>query len=189
MRPSALLVTGWYRKVTKCLLDVKAACDPARVDLCVTAAAYLDDIPSLLRLPVNLIALDGHGWPDGKNAYYGTSDDPPWLSTLFCPKFLRSERGDGIVAPIIVHGFCWGGTDPFINAVEGSLGRNQAAFLGSTERTDFKDAERIYLPILELLAELGPSPDPAAAHARLNSIAHDIGPAWRSEQLPRQANS
>ncbi len=190
MRPSALLVTGWYRKVAKCLLDVKAACDPARVDLSVTAAAYLDDIPSLLRLPVDLIALDGHGWPDGENAYFGTSDDPPRLSTLFCPKYLRSERGDGIVAPIIVHGFCWGGTDPFINALKGSLGRNQTAFLGSTKRTDFKDAGRIYLPILDLLAELGPSPDPATAHRRLTSIARDkIGPAWRSELLSRRNDS
>lgn len=190
MKPSALLVTGWYPKVNKCLLGVKAACDSARVDLCVTAASDFDDIPPLLRSQVDLIALDGHGWPDGENAYFGTSDDPPRLSTLFCPKFLRSKQGDGIVAPIIVHGFCWGGTDPFINALEGSLGRKHAAFLGSTKRTDFNDAERIYLPILDLLVELGPSPDPATAHRRLASIARDkIGPTWRSELLSDRAGS
>jgi hypothetical protein len=162
----------------------RTAHDAAGVDLCVELADDFDDIPPLMRSAADLIALDGHGWPDGESAYFGTSDDPPRLSTPFCPEYLRSEQGDGIAAPIVVHGFCWGGTDPFINALRGSLGRNQAAFLGSTKRTDFKDAERIYPPILDLLAELGPSPDPAIAHRRLTSIARDrIGPAWRSELL------
>jgi hypothetical protein len=187
MRPSALLITmNRYHKVTDCLLEVKAAHDPAGVDLCVETAGDFDDVPPLLRSPVDLIALDGHGWPDGESAYFGTSDDPLWLSTLFCPEYLRSERGDGIVAPIIVLGFCWGGRDPFINALEGSLGRRQAAFLGCTDKTDFGDTKRIYLPILRLLAELGPSPDPTSTHTRLTQIAPDIGPAWRSELLSRR---
>jgi hypothetical protein len=187
MRPSALLITmSRYRKVTECLLNVKATHDPARVDLRVETARDFNDIPPLMRSAVDLIALDGHGWPDGKSAYFGTSDDPPWLSTLFCPEYLRGEHGDGIVAPIVVLGFCWGGEGPFISAVESSLSRSQAAFLGSTDETKFNDAKRIYLPILRLLAGLGPSPDPADAHARLKSIAPDIGPAWRSELLPRR---
>jgi dienelactone hydrolase len=93
------------------------------------------------------------------------------------------------MAPIVVLGFCWGGKDPFINALESSLGRSQAAFLGRADETKFDDAERIYLPILRLLADLGPSPDPASAHARLTSIAPGIGPAWRTELLPRRNDS
>lgn len=187
MRPSALLITmSRYHKVTDCLLKVKTAHDPSRVDLCVETAGDFDDIPPLLRSAVDLVALDGHGWPDGESAYFGTRHDPPWLSTLFCPEYLRSERGDGIVAPVVVLGFCWGGRDPFISALEGSLGRSQAAFLGSTDETELNDAKRIYLPILRTIAELGPSPDPACAYTSLTSIAPDIGPAWRTELLSRR---
>lgn len=130
---------------------------------------------------MDLIALDGHGC---KGGYYGLH-----CERRFCPDYLRGEDGAGIVAPIVVLGFCWAGEPPFISALEGSLSRRQAAFLGSTDETDFDDAKRIYLPILRLLAELGSSPDPAAAHARLTSIAPSIGPAWRSELLSSRNDS
>lgn len=176
MRPSAHLVTvKKYRGVARRLRNVKAAHDPTGVDLCVDPAEGFDDVPALMRSAVDLIALDGHGcW----NGYYGLH-----CERLFSPDYLRGEAGAGIVAPIVVLGFCWGGEPPFINALEGSLGRRQAAFLGCTAETDFDDAQSIYLPILRLLAELGPDPDPIVAHARLTSIAPDIGPAWRSELL------
>lgn len=93
------------------------------------------------------------------------------------------------MAPIVVLGFCWGGKAPFIRALEGSLSRRHAAFLGSTTNTDFGDAERIYEPVLRQLAELGSDPDPADAHARISSIAPGIGETWRSELLPRLNNS
>jgi hypothetical protein len=176
MRPSAHLVTiAKYPGVVKCLRAVEAAHDSAGVDLCVEPAGGFDDVPALMRSAVDLIALDGHGC---KNGYYGRQ-----CEKRFCPDYLRGEDGTGIVAPIVVLGFCWGGRDPFISALEGSLGRSQVAFLGSTEETTFGDAKSIYLPILRLLAELGPSPDPGDAHARLTSIAPTIGPSWRSELL------
>lgn len=182
MRPSAHLFTiRRYRGVTKRLRDVKAAHDPAGVDLCVEPAGDFDDVPVLMRSDVDLIALDGHGCKDG---YYGLH-----CERRFCPDYLRGEDGTGIMAPIVVLGFCWGGEDPFISALEGSLSRSQAAFLGRTKPTGFDDAKRIYLPILRLLAELCPRPDPATAHARLTSIAPDIGPAWRSELLSRRNDS
>ncbi len=179
MRPSAHLLTiRKYRGVTKCLDDVKAAHGSAGVDLCVEPAVGFDEVPVLMRSAVDLIALDGHGCKDG---YYGLH-----CERRFCPDYLRGEDGTGIVAPIVVLGFCWGGEPPFISALEGSLGRSEAAFLGRTDETRFDDAKSIYLPILRLLAELGPSPNPAAAHARLNSIAPEIGPDWRSELLSRR---
>jgi dienelactone hydrolase len=134
-----------------------------------------------MKSAVDLVALDGHGC---KNGYYGRQ-----CERQFCAGYLRGDDGAGIVAPIVVLGFCWGGEDPFISAVEDSLGRSQAAFLGRTDETKFDDAERIYLPVLRILAELGPSPDPASAHARLASIAPSIGPAWRTELLPRRNDS
>jgi hypothetical protein len=182
MRPSAHLVTiRKYKGVTKRLREVKAADGPAGVDLCVEPAGDFDDVPALMRSAVDLIALDGHGCKDG---YYGRN-----CERRFCPDYLRGEDGNGIVAPIVVLGFCWGGEPPFISALEGSLGRSKAAFLGRTDETDFDDAKSIYLPILRLLAELGPRPDPAAAHARLTSIAADIGPDWRPELLSRRNDS
>jgi hypothetical protein len=182
MRPSAHLITvRKYYGVTKRLRDVKAAHGPAGVDLCVEPAGDFDDVPALMRSAVDLIALDGHGCKDG---YYGLH-----CERRFCSDYLRGENGTGIVAPIIVLGFCWGGEPAFISALEDSLGRSQAAFLGRADETDFGDANSIYMPILRLLAELGPSPDPAAAHARLTSIAPDIGPAWQSELLLRRNDS
>jgi hypothetical protein len=169
---------GRYRGVAKRLRDVKAAHDLPGVDLCVKSAGDFDEIPTLMTSAVDLVTLDGHGC---KNGYYGRQ-----CERQFCPEYLRGEDGAGIMAPIVVLGFCWGGEDPFISALESSLGRSQAAFLGRTDETKFDDAERIYLPILRLLAELGPSPDPASAHARLTSIAPGIGPAWRTELLPRR---
>lgn len=182
MKPSAHLVTmSMYHGVTKRLRDVKAAHDPAGVDLCIEPAGGFDDVPVLMRSAVDLIALDGHGCKDG---YYGLH-----CERRFCPDYLRGEDGTGIVALIVVLGFCWGGEPPFISALEGSLDRNHAAFLGSTDQTGFDDAESIYLPILRLLSELGPSPDPADAHARLTSIAAGIGSAWRSGLLSRRNGS
>jgi hypothetical protein len=176
MKPSALLVTlSEYSDVTSVLYKFKAAHDLPGVDLEIKAAPGFDDVPLLMRSDVDLIALDGHGC---KNGYYGLH-----CERRFCPEYLRGEDGAGIAAPIVVLAFCWGGRDPFISALEGSLGRSNAAFLGSRRKTKYSDAKRIYLPILQQLAELGPSPDPGAAHTRLTSIAPDIGPGWRSELL------
>ena len=133
---------------------------------------------------MDFIALDGHGWEYGDSAYFGRN-----CERRFCPEYLRGEDGAGIVAPIVVLGFCWGGKDPFISALEGSLGRCHAAFLGSTTKTAFGDAEHIYEPLLRQLAKLGPSPDPASAHTRLTAIAQDIGSAWRPELLTRPNDS
>ena len=187
MKPSALLITmRRYPGVASRLRDIKASA-PDEVDVCVKTPRSFDDVPPLLRSAVDLVALDGHGWPDNESAYFGTADDPSWLSTPFCPEYLRSEHGDGIVAPIVVLGFCWGGTDPFRNAIEGSIDRSHVAFLGSTCETKYHHAERIYLPLLKLLARLGTNPDPATAHANLESIAPAIGPAWRRELLQRRS--
>lgn len=173
-----------YHKITSCLQHIKEAHNVRGVDICVELAVDFDDVPPLLRSDADFIALDGHGGEDGESAYFGRN-----CERRFCPEYLRGEEGAGIVAPIVVLGFCWGGRDPFISALEGSLGRSNAAFLGSTWKTDFSDAEHIYQPLLRQLAKLGTSPDPASAHTRLTSIAPDIGPAWRSELLSRRSDS
>jgi len=182
-KPSALLVTiSRYKKVTRVLRDLKADHDFPGIKLDVEPAADFDDVPRLMRTPdLDLIALDGHGRDYGESAYFGLH-----CEELFCPEYLRGSDGAGIVAPIIVLGFCCGGKDPFISALEGSLGRSNAAFLGSTKETGFRDAEDIYLPILRLLPELGSTPDPATAHARLATVAPGIGEAWRSVLLSRR---
>jgi hypothetical protein len=128
VKPTALLITmGKYRGVAKRLRDVKAAHDLPGVDLCIKWAGDFDEIPTLMKSAVDLVALDGHGC---KNGYYGRQ-----CERQFCPEYLRGEDGAGIVAPIVTLGFCWGGEDPFISALEGSLGRSQAAFLGRTDET------------------------------------------------------
>ena len=99
---------------------------------------------------------------------------------------MRGAQGTGITAPIVVFAFCWGGTDPFLRVLERSIDRSRLAFLGKTDEVGFDDHELIYPPLLEALAGLGSNPDPATAHARLQSIAADIGADWRAELLHRR---
>jgi hypothetical protein len=102
VKPTALLITmGRYRGVAKRLRDVKAAHDLPGVDLCVKSAGDFDEIPTLMTSAVDLVALDGHGC---KNGYYGHQ-----CERQFCPEYLRGEDGAGIMAPIVVLGFCWAG--------------------------------------------------------------------------------
>lgn len=140
-----------------------------------------EDIPPLLRSRKDLIALDGHGWTDGPDAYFGTGK----VFTQFCADYLRSEEDSAIVAPIVVLAFCHGREDPFLSAIERSIDRDHVAFLGSTRAVAYDDY-RIYPPLLELLAELGSNPDPAIAYERLESIAPDFGAAWRPALLERR---
>jgi hypothetical protein len=126
--------------------------------------------------------LDGRGWTDGPEAYFGTGR----VFTRFCPCYLSGDQGSGIMAPLLVLAFCHGGTDPFLNAIAGFLGRSQVAFLGSTQEVGYDDAELIYPPLLKALAELGSNPEPVAAHDRLDSVATGIGAAWRTQLVQRQ---
>jgi dienelactone hydrolase len=144
----------------------------------VETAHSFDEVPPLMRSDVDLIALDGHGWVDGVAAYFGTNDD-----LRVCPSTLRGELHEGIVAPIVMFGFCWGGREPFRNAVEGTIDRSQVAFVGCIREAKYNDAERIYPPLLSLLAQLGNNPDPAHAHANIKLIEPTFGSAWRADPL------
>lgn len=181
MKPSALLITmNRYHGVVRRLSAMEARAFPG-VSVRVKTARSFDGIPPLLRSGDDLIALDGHGWTAGQDAYFGTGK----VFTQFRPDYLRSEQGNGIVAPIVVLAFCCGGEDPFLNVIERSIDRSHVAFLGSTHEVDYDDVERIYPPLLTSLAELGSNPGSATAYARLESIAPDIGAAWRPELLQR----
>jgi hypothetical protein len=180
MEPSALLVTlKRYRGVARRLRDIEAGDFPG-VHVRVESVHGFEDIPPLLRSGKDLIALDGHGWTDGADAYFGTGK----VFTRFCADYLRGEDS-AIVAPIVVLAFCHGREDPFLNAIERAVNRDYVAFLGSTCAVAYDDY-RIYLPLLALLAELGSNPDPAIAYKRLESIAPGIGAAWRPAFLERR---
>ena len=179
MKPSALLITmGRYRGVAKRLRDIEARGFPG-VDVRVMPVRAFDDIPSLLRSGADLVALDGHGWSYGQDAYFGTGS----RFIRFCPGYLRSQEGAGMVSPIVVLAFCEGGTAPFRQVVEASIDRPQVTFLGSTDEVGYDDAGRIYAPLLTSLAELGSNPAPDAAFAKLSIAAAAIGPTWRAGLL------
>jgi hypothetical protein len=88
----------------------------------------LEDIPPLLRSREDVVALDGHGWTDGLDAYFGIVK----VFTQFCPDYLCGEEDRGVVAPIVVLAFCHGGDDPFRDVIERCINRDHVAFLGST---------------------------------------------------------
>ncbi len=74
MQPSALLVTmNRYRDVKRRLCDIKPDDFPG-VHMRVELARGFEDIPPLLRSGKDLVALDGHGWTDGPDAYFGTGN-------------------------------------------------------------------------------------------------------------------
>jgi hypothetical protein len=182
MRPSALLITmNRYAGVVKRLRDIEKRVFPG-VNVRAETADSFDDIPPLLRAGDTLVALDGHGWDYGNDAYLGTGK----VFTQFRQEYVRDEQGTGITAPIVVLAFCWGGTDPFLRVLERSIDRSRVAFLGRTDEVDFDDHELIYPSLLQALAGLGRNPDPATAHARLQSIAPNIGAGWRAELLHRR---
>lgn len=180
MEPSALLVTmNRYRGVARRLREIEAS-DLPGVHVRVESLHSFEEIPPLLRSGNDLIALDGHGWTDGPDAYFGTGK----VFTQFCAGYLRGDDS-AIVAPIVVLAFCHGRKDPFLNAIERSIDRNHVAFLGSTRLVAYDDY-RIYPPLLALLAQLGSDPDPATAYEALESVAPDIGAAWRPALLERR---
>ena len=181
MRPSALLITmSRYRGVARRLRDIEARGFPG-VDVRVMPVQAFDDIPSLLRSGADLVALDGHGWSYGQDAYFGTGS----RFIRFCPGYLRSKEGAGMVSPIVVLAFCEGGTAPFRQVVEASIDRPRVTFLGSTDEVGYDDAGRIYAPLLMSLAELGSSPAPDAAFAKLRVAAAAIGPTWQAGLVQR----
>lgn len=181
--PSALLITmSRYPAVVRILEEVRGDTPPG-VKVDVKAACSFDDVPELLRRKYDLIALDGHGWQSGSNAYFGTSIENAHLGRRFHRGYVRAAQASGIVAPIIVLAFCEGGTWPFRQVIEGSVSRPQVAFLGSTYKVKYTDAQRIYRPVLEALVRLGSSPDPAAAFRELEPIAQEIGPSWQAKLL------
>jgi hypothetical protein len=178
MKPSALLITmGRYRGVAKRLRDIEARGFPG-VDVRVMPVRAFDDIPSLLRSGADL-ALDGHGWSYGQDAYFGTGS----RFVRFCPGYLRSQEGAGMVSQIVVLAFCEGGKAPFRQVVEASIDKPQVTFLGSTDEVGYDDAGRIYASLLTSLAELGSHPAPDAAFAKLSIVAAAIGPTWRAGLL------
>jgi hypothetical protein len=181
MKPSALLIAmNRYRGVARRLRDIGVHGVPG-VDLSVRLVPAFDDIPPLLRSEADLVALDGHGWRDGQNAYYGTGR----RFTQFCPDYLRNRDGAGIVSPIVVLAFCEGGATSFRNVLQASIDKPHVAFLGSTDEVGYDDAERIYTPLLASLAELGSKPNPVTAFAKLTTVAAAIGPTWQAELLQR----
>lgn len=178
MQPSALLVTMKRYWGVANRLRTAAAGAPGRVNVRVETVHDFDEVPPLMRSDVDLIALDGHGWMDDGTAYFGTNDD-----LRVCPNTLRGEMGEGIVAPIVMFGFCWGARDPFRHAVEGAIDRSQVAFVGCTRKAKYNDAERLYPPMLSLLAWLGSAPDPVDAHSNIKLIEPTFGSAWRAGPL------
>ena len=181
MEPSALLVTmNRYRGVARRLRDIEADGFPG-VHVHARSVPGFEDIPPLLRSRKDLIVLDGHGWTDDPDAYFGTGR----VFSRFCADYLCGQKAGAIVAPIVVLAFCHGREDGFLNAIARSIDRNHVAFLGSTRAVSYDDY-RIYPPLLGLLAKLGSNPDPSIAHEQLGSIAPNIGAAWRPALLERR---
>jgi hypothetical protein len=187
-QPSAILITRRkYTGVTGRLAAIARDGWPGVAMLPPALVGQFDGIPrALRRRDADLIALDGHGWWTG---HYGTDRKKPHLSVLYSADFLRGHDGAGIRAPVIVHAFCWGGEAPFRRALARAIDRPAVAFLGREAQTGMNDAQAIYATVLTALAELGPEPDPAVAHARLTRVAADLGHDWRADLLIREQSA
>src|SRR5262249_10816601 len=75
---------------------------------------------------------------------------PPKVGRLHLdPAWIRTEQGDGIVAPVFVLGACWGATELFIEALRRCLDAPQTAFLGCTDKADLAHAEIVFPLVLD----------------------------------------
>jgi hypothetical protein len=103
--------------------------DPQEVRVLVHYPEHFWEISPLLRAHVDLVIFDGHGYL------------PPKVGRLHLgPAWIRTEQGDGIVAPVFVLGACWGATELFIEALRRCLDAPQTAFLGCTDKADLAHA-------------------------------------------------
>jgi hypothetical protein len=182
MKPTALLITmDRYPKVRE-LLEAQQASAPTSVEVRpMMLAKTFEEMFTAMREPVDLIALDGHGFAYQGVPFFGTDDGNNGVE--FAPSRLRDEKGNGIVAPIVALAFCHGGTAPFQDAVRASC-HTGVVMLGSRHETDRADAKVIYPALFAALAEIGTSPAPEDARLRMRKAAETIGRGWHSKPPP-----
>jgi hypothetical protein len=168
-RPTARLV-AWGRapKISSNLHEAaKLGARSQEVDLLVKTPMRTREIPPLLRSPVDLVVFDGHGRL------------PPRVGRLpLDPALIRDEDGRGIVAPAFVLGACGGATEPFIAALRTCLD-SPTAFFGCDGTAEYEQAETVFPPVVDLLAQLGPTPAPSDFCDGLSALLARLGDTAR----------
>ncbi|KOV83113.1 hypothetical protein [Nocardia sp. NRRL S-836] len=143
--PTALFVV-WNSasRVAQHVRDATAAhAGSSAVTVTVATPQHTHEIPPLLRTPADMVVLDGHGYL------------PPRVGRLeLTGHRIRDHHGQGITAPIIVIGACYGADPLFVDAVRDCLDR-PAVLVGCDGETDLCQAGTIYPPLLDLLARQG----------------------------------
>lgn len=145
-RPPSALFVVWQRasSVAQHVQDATAGhAGSSAVVVTVATPRHTCQIPPLLRAPVDMVVLDGHGYL------------PPRVGCLpLTPHRIRDRHGRGITAPVVVIGACLGASPLFVDAVRDCLDR-PAVLVGCDGETEFHQAAVIYPPLLELLARQG----------------------------------
>jgi hypothetical protein len=180
--PTALLVTSSQSStIADGLLKVKERCQAAAlgVDVCVRSVPT-EKIASLLRSEYDLVILDGHGY------FPEETGSPPRIGRLpIDPASIRDDEDRGITAAAVVLGGCWAGTPEFTEALRSCID-SPVAFLGSDRETEYEHAEVIFDRVIEVLARLGPGPEPAKFGEQLAAMCaglRDEAPGWHVEML------
>lgn len=127
----------------------------------------VDDV----RADVDVLIVDGHSY------YAGRRIRPDLL--------IRDYQG--IVAPVIILGCCWGADDDFTAAIRACLAAYAAVLIASVGKTELDHARTLYPRVLDTVLQEGCDP------ARLAPILHELlqpvgryGPrGWSAQHLTR----
>lgn len=164
-RPPSALFVVWHSAslVAQHVRDATAGhAGSSEVAVTVATPRHTHEIPRLLRAPVDMVVLDGHGYL------------PPHVGWLpLTPHRIRDHHGRGITAPVVVIGACHGAGPSFVDAVRDCLDR-PAVLVGCDGETDLHQAAVVYPPLLELLALQGRGVPAARRHASLRALLGEL---------------
>lgn len=174
--PTALFVVSHSASlVAQHVQDAIAAhAGSSAVTVTLATPRHTHEMPPLLRAPVDMVVLDGHGYL------------PPRVGWLpLTPPRIRDRHGRGITAPIVVVGACYGASPLFVDAVRDCLDR-PAVLVGCDGETHLHQAATIYPPLLELLARQGHDVSVRQQLDKLRTALEELGAAaagWQARRL------
>lgn len=140
------------------------------------------ELARVLFAEADVVVLDGHGT---------VSQHPPQMCglDLELATLQRLSGRAGIYAPVLIAGACRAGGRKIAPALQRCLARPSTVLVASREGTAYKHTTDVFPPVLRVLAQLGPSPDPIAAYEMLRGLpvlAGDHPRGWGVRLLRRE---
>lgn len=125
----------------------------------------VDDV----RADVDVLIIDGHSNLEGRRI---------WADVL--------ARGyQGITAPVLILGSCWGAGDDFTAAIRACLAVDRAVLIASVGKTELAHARTLYPAVLETVLLWGPDPGVLAPilHEQLQPVGRHGPRGWSAQLL------